>query len=266
MVESPQMSAEQEVKDNIHKNWIDHKVADWVIKNLPLLEYGNTHSQCPVFELDLSEGLSQTNLDIAPAGNFKEIPKIVISGGFEGTLGHLEAINNLWEIRALTSSYNKSQIVVMLEPDSYILQRKQRDPLVNLQQRTELWSTSGLVDVVIILPEVKSGKNVSEHYSKVHEYITPASWCTNIENPHWNEIVIRDGLRETILNKMLMHHPSVHTSFLHSTKNLNTEESKYQLAQYILNLVKRPDIYNVAFGAPPLKIAEAIFSELVEGL
>ena len=41
----------------------------------------------------------------------------------------------------------------MLEPDSYIVRQKGRQPIVNIEQREQLWSTSGLVDAVILLPE-----------------------------------------------------------------------------------------------------------------
>lgn len=266
MVKSPQMSAEQEVKDNIHESWLDRKVADWVVKNLPLLEYGYTHPQCPIFKLDLDEGLSQINRDIAHADNFKDTSKIVISGGFEGTSGHIKAIKELWEIRALTSNYGVSPIAVMLEPDSYIRSQKNREPLVNLQQRTELWSTSGWVDAVIVLPETEPGENISDHYFKVNEHLVPAGWCANVENPHWNEIAIRDGKKETIFTKILKHDPSPHASFLASTMNSDVEEVKYRLAEYILSMVKRPDIYSVGFGEPPIEIAEAIFERIVEGL
>jgi glycerol-3-phosphate cytidylyltransferase-like family protein len=76
-------------------------------------------------------------------------------------------------------------VVLMLEPDSYITKYKAREPIVNMEQRSDLWSTSGLVDGVILLLEKDEDVSIEEHYGQIHQHIQPAVWCVNVENPDW---------------------------------------------------------------------------------
>jgi len=153
------MNAKQEVEDYIHTNWLDRVVAQWVIRQLELLTRANISPTCPVYILSLTEGLQRTDTQESP-DDFVHKPKLVTSGGYEGVRGHIRLINELHEIRALTTNGpSELSIVLLLEPDSYI-QNKGREPLVKLDQRAELWATSGLVDAVMLLPEATTNLRV----------------------------------------------------------------------------------------------------------
>lgn len=257
------MSVQQEVEHRIREGWQDSKVANWVIKNLPLLEHGYTHRQCPVYKLDLERGLTQLNNEFHEIAQFKEKPKIVISGGFEGTRGHMAALDEVYEHRTLTADSN-TPVVIMLEQDSYILKHKQRQPLVNLKERTELWSTSGLVDTVIVLPEQPNNGQLTDFYRQIHGHIAPANWCVNVENKRWHEIILR-GEVEWIIDagRLLSNESFVHTSFLAATSSLRGNQVAENLKKYILDLVKtyeNPGQYTFE------QIADIVFKKVSEGL
>lgn len=220
------MGARTEVEGDIYKNWIDQKVAEWVIKNLPLLEYAYKNDPCPIYEL---------RLDSNPV--LPETPKLVISGGFEGTKGHIAAIKDVWEYKALTQNPN-TVVTLMLEQDSYIINCKKRNPLVPLKQRIELWSTSGLVDFVFVLPNRPEDMSPSEFYEKINQMISPATWCVNIENRNWQEVMYRGQTRKIIdASRLFAVRPSIHTSFLSSTKNMDTQGVIERLRDYALEYV-----------------------------
>jgi hypothetical protein len=257
------MSARSEVENNIQASWKDKKVARWVISNLPLLKESFTHSPCPVFTLSLDDGLQQKSGPIF--SDFRWTPKIVMSGGFEGTKGHVLAAKEMWETRALRAE--KSPLVIMLEPDSYIANQKGRKPIVDIKYREKLWSTSNLVDALILLPEKKEGVSVEQHYLGVHEQIAPALWCANVENRHWLEIIYR-GLQQTEpfdLNRLYIQRPQPHTSFVAATRDLSAREVKKALYPYILGIV-RSGTYQLPHFLTDEQTAQILFEEIKRGL
>jgi hypothetical protein len=255
------MGARAEVESRVRSGWIDPKVAEWVLRNFPLLEFDGASLACPVYKLD----------DVSSVAKFKDRLKIVISGGFEGTKGHLEAIRrDLPEIRALDREKWGALLVVMLEPDSYIITRKGRKPIVNLDERQELWSASGLVDAVIILPEEKRNESVASRYALIHKKIEPALWCTNKENPSHYEILMRRDLNMFDISRLLLHEPRPHASFLASTQKLKAEEVRVRLRDYITDLVKNAaSCYNLPPEIPANEvdyIAGLYINETLKGL
>lgn len=243
------MGTRLEVENFITSSWIDKRVASWVIGKLPLLEYGFTHPPCPVYNLSLEKGLVLENIPFQ--GDFEHSNKLVMSGGFEGTEGHLKVVQEMYETRALTGKV-QNPIVLMLEPDSYIRNRKQREPLVNLHQRKSLWSTSGLVEAIIVLPDKPESLSAHDFYDKqIHRLIAPASWCVNIGNPHYFEIMNRgEEEMQYDLVRLFVHHIEVHTSFLNSTRRLTGEEVRAKLRDYLLELVKCNRYTTTGFISP----------------
>lgn len=233
------MGVRAEIEGFIKDSWTDKDVANWVIKKLPLLEFGFTHPSCPVYGLSLEQGLIPLNDTNFSLSRFKEKDKLVMSGGFEGTEGHIKVIKEMFETRILANRF-RSPIVLMLEPDSYVQKQKKREPLVNLNQRIALWSTSGLVEAVMVLPQKPDNMSSSDFYDyKIHELIQPATWCVNIENPHFFEIMNR-GIQSPNydLVRLFVNHIEVHTSFLNSTSTLSKAEVKERLNTYVLELIK----------------------------
>lgn len=254
------MGARAEVESRVRSEWFDPKVAEWVLRNFPLLEFDGASLACPVYKLD----------DVSSVAKFKDHLKIVISGGFEGTEGHLEAIRDLPGIRALDREKWGALLVVMLEPDSYIITRKGRKPIVNLDERQELWSTSGLVDAVIILPEEKKDESATARYAFIHKKIEPALWFANVENPNHYEILMRQDLTMFDISRLLLHEPRPHASFLASTQKLNAEEVRKRLREYITDMVKNgAGRYNVQPDVPSGEldyIAGVFINEALKGL
>lgn len=256
------MGARSEIEDKIRTSWSDKKVVEWIISNLPLLKEGCTHSPCPVFTLSLDDGLKQKSGPIFT--NFKQTPKIVMSGGFEGTKGHVLAAKEMREARALRAE--NFPLVLLLEPDLYVNQ-KGRKPIVDIKHREELWSTSGLIDALILLPEKKDGVSEDEHYLQVHRHIVPALWCANVENRHWLEIIYR-GQKSTDpfdLIRLFIQEPKPHTSFLATTKDLSAREVKEVLYPYILKIVKS-GTYQLPHFLTPEQTTEILLEEVIKGL
>jgi len=252
------MGAAQEVKNQITANWRSRRVAHWVIDNLPLLEREDTHPPCPIYSVSRQSGLS------FHATDFRHLPKFVLSGGIQGTGGHIDALNEMHEIRALKEDVG-GVIAVMLEPDAYI-QRKGALPIVNLSQRKRLWCTSGLVDAVILLPTRPERTNPADHYGRIHDFIKPAWWCTNVENPAWFGIIQRGDTRSFDLIRLLKHAPKPHTSFLNSTRQLTARETKAALFPYLVGLVNHPDLYTVPFGLPAEDVVQRMWVDVSKGL
>lgn len=231
------MGARAEIEAVINNDWKDKEVAKWVIDKLPLLEYGFTHPACPVYKLDLDLGL---RLDNENKGypNFRNTKKLVISGGFEGTEGHLKVVDEMHEARALTEDAS-GLVVLMLEPDSYIVGRKNRQPLINLEQRRQLWSTSGLADAVICLPNKPDDISTPDFYDqRIHKLISPATWCVNVENPHFFRILNR-GIETPSydLIRLFVHNIEIHTSFLNLTREFTKDEVREKLRNYLRGLI-----------------------------
>ena len=259
------MSIKHEIESNIYSNWQDKEVATWVAKQLPLLGKAGIHSPCPVFSLSFDEGLVPDNEKAMSAGSFIDDEKIVMSGGFEGTNGHLIAVRDMNELKALCLPMGRP-IVLLLEPDSYIQEMKKRSPIVNLDQRKYMWSTSGLVHAVVCLPGKKAGLLDTEHYLEIHKNIKPAVWCANVENPHWSEIVFRPDLEGLNLVSLFVHKPEIHASFLNSTRNLSAKELIIALKEYSLSLARQTSSYQLLRMFPPEENAEYIFEKFVENL
>lgn len=258
------MSVKKEVERHIVTHWRDGQVAKWVLDRTPLLERGNTHPSCPVLSLSIKEGLHVEVGDENLLKDFREAPKVVTSGGFEGNRGHIRVVSDMQEVRILTNPVRF--VVLMLEPDSYITKHKAREPLVNMKQRSDLWSTSGLVDAVILLPEEDEDMSTEERYVQIHQHIQPAVWCANIENPDWHQIITRGGLDFISLVRILVHKNEVHTSFLHSTMNLSVEELREALLEYSLEIARKTSSHQSSMIISPEQIARIIYGRFVQGL
>lgn len=259
------MSVERQVKNQIMETWKDNRVANWVIDSLPLLEVGLTQPECPVYTLSLEEGLMLKN-EAKPIEKFNETLKLMMSGGFEGTIGHLRAIDNLHEIRALTTKGN-SYLVLMLEPDSYIRNVKSRDPLINLRQREILWSTSGLIDAVLLIPDSSLVKNKYKYFSKLSEAIGQTRYCTSIENPAWREIITRDDKDGALdIIRATNDELYVHASLLASSKNIGPKEMRQIIYEDILNRVIKMESPDLLKLIPAEILAKNIFERVSEGL
>ncbi len=206
------------IKKRIYNGWTDEKVATWVISQLPLLDIGERHTSVPVLKLSLEKGL-EVDSGIIDLETFKNSNKLVISGGFEGNQGHLLAIENLNDSQIL--AYPNYLKVLQLEPDSYVVNTKKRQPLLNLSERVVLWSTSQKVDTVVILPERQEFQGIESHYTEIDRLIQPANWFASTDNPYWRKIITRPGKNIIDISQLVDHEPEMHTSFLMSTRNMN---------------------------------------------
>jgi hypothetical protein len=259
------MGAKSEVEGYIYSSWKQKEVADWVIKRLPLLELGGSCSPVPILDISIENGLD-ADIDRDVIEVFKNKNKFVISGGMEGTRGHELAVRDMHEVRALKSDSEKSMIAVLLEPDSYIRERKQREPILNLEQRASLWSTSGLTDAVVKLPQKSVDMIVREHYERIHAFIGPAEWCASYENPAWKDIVTRHGQEEIDLLRVFTHRPEVHATFLDLTKAMNAQELIEALREYSYELACSTSSKQSLEVLPANILAPLIFDELCRGL
>ncbi len=235
---------EVEARRYIQENWKDLRVANWVINKLPLLELGNRFPPCPIYTISISDGLSLSRNLPSNITEFQSSKKLVISGGFEGTAGHMSAIKDMEEARIFTDG-GSHKVVIMLEPDSYIRKFKEREPLMKLNERSFLWSTSSLVDAVILLPEREQSMSKYDHYASIAKAISPATWCVNVENKHKQEILTRSVGKEGVnLNGLFINKPEVHASFLHSTMNMDATQVEDGLFEYLLKLLKSGQFIN----------------------
>lgn len=251
------MGVRNELEQHIISSWQDRQVAEWVVDKLPLIEMGDTHPSCPTFNLSLDNGLLEEHGGL---NNIQEKLKFVMSGGFEGTKAHITAVEEMQDVRTLT--FSRGNIIIMLEPDSYIKRYKERDPIVNLEQRSYLWSTSGLVDAVIRLPEKKESTDTKEHYMQIHQHIKPAAWLTNAENPNHLQILLRSDPQSITLGHVFVHQPEVHASFLHSTMDLSLEELKGKLLDYSALLSNKRGPYALPRTATQEQISRVIYERL----
>lgn len=173
----------------------------------------------------------------------------------------------MWEIRALTSSWDESAIAVLLEPNSYIY-AKGRRPLADLDHRKLLWSESGLVDAVVTLPTRRKKALPDVHYGRIHGWISPARWVSNPENPAALGIVRREGQGAFDLILLTKHKPRLHTSFLAGTQRMTVKETRKALFANVLSMVQQPDLYSIppkGYGTP-MEHAWILFREMSNGL
>lgn len=248
------MSIQKEIIASIKNQWTDPMVANWVVSQMELLHIKPKSLPSPTHVLEYSQESQVVPRNEKSSKIFKSEFKVVMSGGFEGTEGHLLAARDMDEWTRWTSYYDKNdwtrrnliltKKALLLEPDSYIRVRKKRDPLVSLENRVSLWSTSGLFDYIIVLPERPEGLEDRGFYEKVHDCISPAVWCANILNDHWREIVIRKGIPFYDPGRILGHEPRPHASFLSSTKEMTFEQLFDSLYPYLVELIKT-DRYEV---------------------
>ncbi len=129
-----------------------------------------------------------------------------------------------------------------------------------------LWSTSGLVDAVILLPEEDEDMSTEEHYGQIHQHIQPAVWCVNIENPDWRQIIMRRELDFIDLVRIIVHKNEVHSSFLHSTMNLSVGELRMAFLDYSLEIAKKASSHQSSTIISPEQIAGIIYDRFVQGL
>lgn len=214
------MSLGKEIQQQIGIGAVDSRVAEWVIGNLPLLDVFPLENPAPILRVDTDLAEIQGLGSLA----FKE--KLLMSGGFEGTYGHMKAIYDMHEVRTLTNS--SIQLLLLLEPDSYA-HFKGRAPIVPCDVRSILWANSGLVDGVVLLPEPADYSDsalMRDRYSRIQELLSPAIWCANIENPHMNEIITRGNpeyLNYIDLIRIFVHGAYPSTSFLHAALGLSLD-------------------------------------------
>ncbi|MGA2910670.1 MAG: hypothetical protein ABSE04_02600 [Candidatus Microgenomates bacterium] len=230
------MIESMEIRDRIMSSWFDRRVARWVISRLPLLELAGTRPECSIFQIE-GTVLQQTNPSKCDGSGIVDRQKLVISGGFEGTKGHILALKEMHEVRILDNRLDGARVVLLLEPDSYIKKIKHREPLVALSQRVNLWATSGLVDAVFVAPELSDTENMPARYERIHKAISPALWCTNVENPHFKEIISRGDEVSYGLVRLFIHEPWPHISFLTGTREMSAEDVRASLRRYIAGLV-----------------------------
>ena len=254
------MRVRKEIERHILDSWNDKQVARWVLNRLPLLEKGFTCKEVPVFRYSIKEGLTSKN-GLLSTESFKERHKLVISGGFEGTQGHLRAVENMHETKWLTGR-KESLVVLMLEPDSFIHSRKKRRPLTILSQREALWKTSGLVDAVVILPDSSKVENKSYFYTQIAKHLGNAEWCASIENPAWREVVTKQGLQEHLDSSRIYDDELyVHSSFLESTRALKASELKRMFFKDVLQRVYKTELPEMLRIIPAEELTNIIVGE-----
>lgn len=257
------MSVAEQVRDRIVSDWRNREVANWVIGNLTVLELGETHTQAPVLDLDWRQGPIQ--VAGMPDRDFLGSTKLVMSGGFEGNKGHISSVKYLHELRALYAD-DGMRITLLIEPDSYIRVRKDREPLVNQKERIHLWSTSGLVDAIIGLPEYQNVGDISLRYKTIHRLIRPAMWCANIENPVHFEIVTRDRKDILDIGRIVEHPPEAHSSFLSNTREMEPEQLQDALIKYSYELASEQSLGNTRAFVNISRVAEQMYKQLSAGM
>lgn len=260
------MSARSEVETQISNLWKDGDVCRWVIKNLPLLEKAHSAPWCSVFNISLDYSLQSADSCSDNLSGFRQKRKLVMSGGFEGTRGHIEALNNIYEYKALACA-DDALVGLMLEPDSYIRELKGREPLVGIDLRTEMWATSGLVDFVIKLPRKPPSLPDQYFFQFIHEQIKPASWCVSIENRSWLEIITRGQVEKVIdAGRLFSHSPNIHSSFLASTRMKSVEEVRLALWDYSMMIASGSDFSDISTFIPIEQMARIIYEDFSKDL
>lgn len=249
----------EQVRERIRDEWADTAVANWVIEQLPLLDLA-THPARPILQLS----------DVQPPPPLRSVKKLVLSGGLEGTAGHVAAMKFAHETRALMEddSIDGFPIFALLEPDSYI-GKKGRKPLVTQPERAKLWATSGLVDGVVLLPDRDQDPSPALRYPKIHELLAPALWLTTGDNPAMVEI-LRRGLTTAIdigdIIPRTIDKP--HATFLSNTKSMRKDEVRTALFEHIAlqYTQKYRHSFHILSADTYLDIVKTVVDELAEGL
>lgn len=228
----PIRSAEH-IAQHIRDTWADAVVAEWVLENLELLWIHNTKDQAPIYHISRDNN-SYIFADQPPPPH----KKLVLSGGLEGTRGHVDAVSYLSEAAALMNG--TFMTTLLLEPDSYARNQKNREPLVYQYERAELWSKTGLVDVVICLPDKPEDESWKARCELISILLGPETeWYTTSEHPQLLEVLTRSMKNFINLLQLIPETPSVHASFLAATKNMSEEEFNPALLEYEHRLFKR---------------------------
>lgn len=221
-----------EVCERVRDKWLDPRVAELVIAQMMAWRI-EVAERSPIVGLRYGDqGLEF----IGSAPWWLEMDKYVTSGGFEGSVGHQRALMELREAKVLGGQ--GALIVLLLEPDSYIRKRKRREPLATLEERAEIWATSGLCDAVVCLPDLPAGINQTGHYELVHERLKPARWCTNVNHPYLREVILRGGKQAVDLFQIFQTPASIHVSVLASTQGMRWEEAVESLRQRVMDIAK----------------------------
>ena len=244
----------EQVKDRIRDEWLDPGVANWVISQLPLLDMATKPAR-PI--LSLSEIQSTNPL---------RQKKLVLSGGLEGTTGHVKAFGFARETRALMGEYpvDGLPIFALLEPDSFI-EEKGRKPLVTQPERAQLWAESGLVDGVILLPDRNQNTNPTNHYSTIHESIAPAFWLTTGDNSAMVEILKRGSPKNGIdIGAIVPRTITPHASFLAETKSMEKDDAKEALFKHVALLYRQK--FGDTFARFSVQAHFAVIETITDGL
>lgn len=200
----------------------------------------------------------------------RSVKKLVLSGGLEGTAGHVGAMKFAHETRTLMEEdpIDGLPIFALLEPDSYI-RKKGREPLATQQERAELWATSGLVDGVVLLPDRDQDPSPARRYPKIHELLAPALWLTTDDNPAMVEI-LRRGLKTAIdigdIIPRTIDKP--HATFLSNTRSMKRTDVRAALFEHIALLYSEKYRYSfqILSADTYLDVIEAIVDELAKEL
>ena len=243
----------EQVKDRIRDEWLDPGVANWVISQLPLLDMATKPAR-PI--LSLSEIQSTNPL---------RQKKLVLSGGLEGTTGHVKAFGFARETRALMGEYpvDGLPIFALLEPDSFIAQ-KNRTPLATQPERANLWATSGLVDGVILLPDRNQNADPASHYLAIYESVAPASWLTTGDNPAITEILKRGPKKGFDIGNIVPRTITPHASFLSETKSMERDDVRTALFEHIALLYRQK--HEATFALLPARAYFTVIEAITDGL
>ena len=249
----------EQIKARIRDEWLDAGVADWVISQLPLLDMA-AKPACSILSVPEVKSLNQP----------PPIKRLVISGGLEGTTGHVKAFGFAHETRALMKKHplDGLPIFALLEPDSFI-KEKGRNPLVTQPERAKLWAESGLVDAVILLPDRDQGASQAHHYQTIHESIAPAHWLTTGENPAMIGILKRGSPNNGIdVGAIVPRTITPHASFLAETKSMGRDDAKEALFKHVALLYrqKHQATFTLLSARAYFTVIEAITDGLAEGL
>lgn len=216
------------IVERINNSWLDELVAIWVVAQLPLLNVDSSSPAAPILSI---------NNDYTTDEDLPTLPRILASGGFEGTKGHVSAAKYL-QFEVNTLFYPNHNVTLLLEPDSYI-RRKNRFPLVTQIERAHLWARSSLIDTVIMLPTQPIDVDQDTHYQKINELLPNAKWCISGEHPFTKKVLLRNSSTVLELCKIIPTTVHPHASFLYSTKNMTLNDLQIELLGYVEELVKQ---------------------------
>lgn len=213
--------ARSRVVERITNTWKSPVVAHWVIEQLPLLTM-TPATKRPVWNVDVIGNWEHVDGLMMNERTFRKSPKVLLSGGLEGTKGHMSAVEQMYEHNWLVGA-TTSLIGLVLEPDSYI-ESKGRKPLLHQRERADLWAESGMVDMVITLPEFPTGFT-DRTYQNLHRWLQPAVWMCSSRSPFMEQVITRDGTEAIVLPRIIEEIVAPHGSFLASTQPMSVEET-----------------------------------------